>query len=146
MGVFILQSYPVSSPTQGDNEKKWVLSREEEIKLPETRNAVIQKREYLKDLVVVALHSGMRLSEILNLKKNCIDLKERYLLVTDTKKYDNRKVPVNETLKAVLEKRTSDPENIIESVSPIGDIEPATESQARSLARSEYLFHDIEGD
>ncbi|BBO72779.1 hypothetical protein DSCW_01960 [Desulfosarcina widdelii] len=55
--------------------------------------------------MLVALYSGMRQAEIFNLKKADVKIKDRYLLATDTKTHKNRKVPINDTLMAVLKRR-----------------------------------------
>lgn len=86
-----------------DNERMWVLTPEEEGKLLGACARSPQERKYLVDLVLFALHSGMRLREILNLRKGQVDLQARHILVTDTKNREPRKVPVNNTLKAVIE-------------------------------------------
>lgn len=90
-----------------DNERMWVLAPEEEAKLSEECGKSPQRarKRYLKDLVLFALNSGMRQSEIFNLKKAEINLKQRFVLVTDTKNHENRTVPVNDTLKAVIQRR-----------------------------------------
>ena len=99
-----------------DNEVMWALNDVEEEKLLEAcekspqrgakRNRFFAK--YLKDLVEVALNTGMREGEIFNLQKADIFLKERYIRVTDTKNMEPRTVPINDTLEAILEKRLQD--------------------------------------
>ncbi len=99
-----------------DNEKMWALSDDEEIKLLDAcekspqRGAKRDKlfAKYLRDLVTVALHSGMREGEIFNLRKEKVFLRDRYIRVTDTKNGEDRSVPINDTLKAVLENRMQD--------------------------------------
>jgi integrase len=91
-----------------DNEKMWALTGEEEKKLLQCCEACPQRRKYLADLVLFALHSGMRLREILNLRKDQVNVNERIILVTDTKNREPRKAPVNDTLKAVIERQGHD--------------------------------------
>jgi integrase len=43
--------------------------------------------------------------EILSLRKGDIDLQGRFILVKDTKTHESRKVPVDDTLKAVIERQ-----------------------------------------
>ena len=64
--------------------------------------------EYLKDIFTTAFHTGMRLGELVNMKWNWIDLEKgtikvkcNYLFNTKSKK--ERIIPVNETLKKVLQ-------------------------------------------
>lgn len=91
-----------------DNEKMWALSDREEDKLLTQCDLRPQKKKYLKDLVQFALYSGMRQSEIFKLKKANCQLKERYILVTDTKNHENRRVPINKTLEGVIKRRFRD--------------------------------------
>ena len=50
--------------------------------------------EHLKPIVTVALHTGMRLSEILNLKWAQVDLKHGFILIDITKNGERRKSPL----------------------------------------------------
>jgi len=52
-------------------------------------------RGHIKPVVVVALNTGMRLSEILYLKFENIDYNRTVLRVVDTKSGENRMVPMN---------------------------------------------------
>lgn len=90
-----------------NNEKMWMLSPEEEKKLLDECDKRPQRKggKYLKDLVVFALHTGMRQSEIFQLKRENVKLKESHILVTDTKNHENRTVPINDTLENILKKR-----------------------------------------
>lgn len=88
-----------------DNEKMWVLTPEEETALLENCDKRPQKKKYLRDLVSFALNSGMREEEIFNLKKINVHLELNFLLVIDTKTHENRTVPINNTLKRILERR-----------------------------------------
>ncbi len=95
-----------------DNEQRWVLTPEDEKKLLEACGKSPQRggkeKRYLRELVLFALHSGMREQEIFNLTKARVHLKDRFLEVVDTKTGENRKVPVNDTLKEILEKALKD--------------------------------------
>ncbi len=103
--------YLSQSPLKGvelfkeDNERMWVLTSEEEIKLLAECDKRPQRKKYLKDLALFALHSGMRQAEIFGLKKVDVKLKENYLKATDTKTHEDRNVPINDTLKNILERR-----------------------------------------
>jgi len=57
---------------------------------------------YLKPIVQIAIHSGMRRGEILNLQWKDIDFKERRILLEQTKNNERRVIPMNETLYQVL--------------------------------------------
>jgi len=87
-------------------EKMWVLTPEEEDELLAECDKRPQRKKYLKDLVLFALHTGMRQDEIFKLKNTNVNLKENYIKVTDTKTHENRYVPINETLRGILERRS----------------------------------------
>lgn len=105
-----------------DNERMWVLTPEEENKLLEQCAKSPQRsgNNYLEDLVQFALCSGMREAEIFNLGKADVHPEGRYLLVTDTKNHESRTVPINDTLKEILQRRLKD-------------------------TASEYVFHNTKG-
>lgn len=89
-----------------DNEKMWVLTPEEEDRLLDEcqKRAQRKNKKYLKNLVKVALNTGMRQDEIFKLTKSDVKLKLRYIEVTDTKTED-RKVPINDTAYGILKNR-----------------------------------------
>jgi len=94
-----------------DNEVMWVLSPEEETRLLEACENVRQRKgaKYLRDLVEFALYSGMREGEIFGLKRVHVHLEENYVLATDTKTHQDRPVPVNETMREILQRRMEVP-------------------------------------
>jgi integrase len=53
---------------------------------------------YLRLIVVMALHTGMRLGEILGLRWDDIDLEHRLIMITKTKNYERKTIPINEML------------------------------------------------
>jgi len=57
---------------------------------------------HLKPIVITALNTGMRKSEILNLKWKNVDLQNGFILLDKTKNDERREIPINETLRAVL--------------------------------------------
>lgn len=70
---------------------------------PEEARALIgATNEPLKSVVVVALNTGLRRGEILNLKWSDVDLRERNITVRDAKNSENRVVPMNSTVHGVL--------------------------------------------
>jgi integrase len=53
-------------------------------------------------VVVTALHTGMRRSEILRLTWKEVDLKRRVIRLTETKNGEPREIPINETVHSLL--------------------------------------------
>ena len=94
-----------------DNEVMWVLSPEEEVRLLKECGKVRQRKgaKYLRDLVEFALYSGMREGEIFGLRRVNVHLRENYLLATDTKTHQDRPVPINGTMREILQRRMEKP-------------------------------------
>jgi integrase len=53
---------------------------------------------YLRPVVIVALHTGMRLGEILGLRWGDIDLRQRLISITKTKNNERKTLPINDIL------------------------------------------------
>jgi integrase len=53
---------------------------------------------YLRAIVTIAVHTGMRLGEILGLQWNDLDLKNRFISVAKTKNNERKTIPINEVL------------------------------------------------
>jgi site-specific recombinase XerD len=75
-------------------------------------NAIVQntKSKDLQDIFLTGFHTGMRLSEIINLKWSAINLKERTIIVQNnetftTKSKKERAIPINDTLYRVINNR-----------------------------------------
>ncbi len=78
------------------NPTKRFLEREEEIKLLEAANPI------MRSIIIVALHTGMRCSEIKNLKWSDVFLKENYLIALNTKNGKSRKLLITPQMKKEL--------------------------------------------
>src|SRR5437773_8553533 len=57
---------------------------------------------HIRAMVSVALHSGMRLGEILNLRWYDLDFSSGFILVRDSKNGESRHVPMDATLFALF--------------------------------------------
>jgi len=75
-------------------------------------NLIVQntKSGDLKDIFLTGYHSGMRLSEIINIKWSAINLSERTIIVQNSKTFTTkskkeRMIPINDTLATVLNNR-----------------------------------------
>lgn len=92
-----------------DNKIERFLTPEEEKKLLSKCMGVYA---YLKPIIIMALHTGMRRSEVLNLKWENVDLKRCVITLTKTKNGKVRKIPISNTLmqelKQLDKKRLSD--------------------------------------
>ena len=79
-----------------DNTRVHYLEELEAQKLIETC------QEPLKSFVLVALNTGLRRSEILNLKRQDVNFTERFVTVRETKSKKNRHIPMNQQTFDVL--------------------------------------------
>ena len=82
------------------SEQEYVLTSEEEKRLLKAAP------DYLKDIIICALNTGMRKSEVLHLRWDQVDIK-RSIIILDalsTKTKKKRKIPINRFLKKTLSK------------------------------------------
>ena len=88
----------VSGLLPEENTKERILTIQEEAKLLSCSN------EYLRPILLTALHTGMRKSEILTLKWNNIDLENKVITInqTNTKSKKTRRIPINSDLRKLL--------------------------------------------
>ena len=121
-----------------------VLSEEEEEKLLNSCSG------FLKKLIIVALNTGMRKSEILNLKWEEVDLNERLIILTNTKNRRIREIPINddvfEVFREELKHRRSSPYVFVSRANkPIDSmvLQRAFKRVARRVGISELRFHDL---
>jgi integrase len=92
-------------PFREENKKERYLTPEEEALL---LNACTGKLKYLRPFVIIALQTGMRAGEILNLTWNCVDFKNGYIVLLDTKNGKKRYIGLNLVLRKELEEISKD--------------------------------------
>jgi integrase len=63
--------------------------------------------DYLADIIVVAIETGMRCGEILSMRWEDVDFISRRVLLRDTKNGDSRQVPLSSRVKIILEQLSS---------------------------------------
>ncbi len=107
--VAIEEGYLEENPAQKvklysekDTQKERILTEAEEERLMENCS------DYLKSIITVALNTGMRRAEILNLQWNQIDFKARRIKVERTKSGRVRFIPMNEVLFNELSRQRSE--------------------------------------
>lgn len=107
----------------------------------EEQRLLVECSERLKPVVVLALHTGMRKSELLNLKWKNIDFTKKMILVEHTKSGKARRIPMNETAEAellILKSR-----NGTERVFPFASIRSAWEGARTRAGLVGLRFHDL---
>jgi integrase len=81
---------------KGESKRLRYLSDEEAERL------ISNCEPYLKPIVITALNTGMRKSEIFNLTWDRVDINNRIILLDKTKNGERREIPVNNTLYETL--------------------------------------------
>lgn len=82
-----------------NNRRERYLSREEEEKL---MTMLVGRRAYLRPIVILALNTGMRRCEILNLEWWQVDFSSNRLIVTKTKSGKPRHIPMNQIVQETM--------------------------------------------
>jgi len=90
----------VSMERENNQRGRW-LSVEEEARL------LHGCAPWLQELVTVALHTGMRMGEILALTWRGVDVSRRTVMVVRSKNGERRTIPVNDTVLSVLRQKST---------------------------------------
>ena len=103
---------------------------------------------HLRPIVITALNTGMRKSEILNLKWDNVDLKHGFILLDRTKNGERREIPINDTLRRTLQgitRRLDIPYVFYDSVSgkPYQDVKHSFHTALRRAGIRDFRFHDM---
>ena len=88
----------VSMEQENNRRERWLTDTEEE-RLMEACS------DWLRELVVFALNTGMRISEILSLEWRRVDLFRKMVTLLDVKNKTPRSIPINETIFEMLKKK-----------------------------------------
>ena len=126
--------------SEKDTQKERILTEEEEIRLLEAASG------HLRLILVVALNTGMRRGEILNLTWNRIDLEKRLIQVVNTKSGRNRVIPINDVLFEVLSGMGKRSEYIFhnpETGRPYKTVRRSFETACRRAKIEGLRFHDL---
>lgn len=117
---------------------KW-LTTEEEKKLLNTAT----NPKWLRNLLVVALHTGMRRGEILNLIWQNVDFKRRVIRIIKTKNGEKRTIPMSSTVFNVLKNITV--RDISGRVFPISgsSVRHAFDKTVAKTCIEDFCFHDL---
>jgi integrase len=102
----------------------------------------------LRPIIVMALNTGMRKGEIMNLLWSDVDLKNRLILVRNSKNNESRHVPINDTLYSELNKlregyRSDKPVFTWKNGKPIKSIHNAFYRTMERARISNFRFHDL---
>lgn len=157
----ILSKNPISkvSKLREDNHKIRYLTLEEEKRLfaeiereydvldkYTRKRKTVQPYLYLKPIVTVALHTGMRKGEILNLKWSNIDFTQGFIELLETKSGKSRKIPLSKVLKEMLSKMNKDNEYVFvnsQTQGPYTTIQKSFSTVVKKANIKDFRFHDL---
>ncbi len=132
-------------PLRGENKRLRFLSQDE-------IQALLNSCEpHLYPIVFTALNTGMRKSEILNLKWQQIDLKHGFILLEKTKNGERREIPMNEPLKQMFRElftdRKLDTEYVFANPKTgrpyTKDLKRSFHTACRKAGIRDFKFHDL---
>ncbi|MCX6353977.1 MAG: site-specific integrase [Candidatus Aureabacteria bacterium] len=100
--------------------------------------------DYLKGIVTIALNTGMRLGEILNLTWGQVDLGQGYITVIKTKSGKQRKIPINRAAYDVLKNQHRDSIFVFnQDGKPFGSVKKGFKAALRRSGIGYCRFHDL---
>ncbi|MFW6160744.1 MAG: tyrosine-type recombinase/integrase [Acidobacteriota bacterium] len=104
-------------------------------------------RSYLKPIVLIALNTGLRKKEILQLKWKDIYFEKKKITVSITKTNEIRIVPMNETVYRELKEmsRNVDSEYLFcnKKGEPFGNVRKSFDRALNSAGINDFRFHDL---
>jgi integrase len=106
----------------------------------------LAESEWVSHIVLFALHTGMRRGEIFNLRWFDVDLTRETVHVRQSKNGKARAVPMNETVKGLLQRLPKTSEYIFPSPKTGGrvmDVGRQFEPAVRKAGISNFRFHDL---
>jgi len=103
--------------------------------------------EHTKQIVVMALNTGMRRGEMLNLKWSDINLKTRMIIIRKSKNNEMRMIPINNTLYSTLIEIGPQLDNDYvfadDSGKPFVTIKTGFKAALRRAGIKDFRFHDL---
>jgi len=104
-------------------------------------------RRHLKPIVLLALNTGMRRGEILNLKWQDIDFRRGIIYLLRTKNNERREIPMNETVKTALIKVRKHPDSPYvfcgKDGKPFYDVRTSFFTALKKSGIINFRFHDL---
>lgn len=123
------------------NFKIRFLTKDEEDKL---YKALLKSPKYLSDIVTMALQTGMRKGEILNLKWDNIDFEFGFIEILESKSGKSRKIPISDKLLSVLNSIPKTSEYVFTlNGNKIGDIKKCWNTALKNAGITNFRFHDL---
>lgn len=135
---------PVSMERENNTRDRWLTCEEE-------RRLLAASAPWLQEIIVFAIHTGMRCGEILNLTWAGVDLNRRTATVFKSKNGERRTIPLSHTLVQALQNKASsrrmDSELVFTSAARTPLDAPNLRRSFRLALKhgqvSDFRFHDL---
>jgi len=145
LNLAVRWGYLSSSPVENvkkykvNNARNRVLEEEEQVRL------IRECSPELKKVIIIAIHTGMRKGEILNLRWDDVDLFGKRIRVIDSKNNEQRVIPINAVLYAMLNE--IEPKLGLVFCSRYGDPYKSVDTGFRAALKragiTNFRFHDL---
>ena len=136
-----------ANPAKGVKRLKEPPGRLRYLKTEEVEALLRACSDNIRPIVVIALNTGMRKSEILNLKWSDVDLKNLKITVINAKNNESRMIPINQTLyQELLElSQKANGEYVFSNRDgrPFKDIKKGFSSALKRAGIKDFRFHDL---
>ena len=101
--------------------------------------------DHLKPIVTVALHTGMRKGELLNLRWDQLNFEQGIITLEDTKNHERRDIPMNETVKGALGSVEKKGESVFcnEDGQTFANVRRSFDTAVRKSGITDFRFHDL---
>jgi len=102
---------------------------------------------HLKPIVITALNTGMRKSEILGLRWEQVDLRHGFILLNTSKNGERREIPINTTVEDVLNEIPHSVESVHvytdRNGAPYKEVKKSFHTALRKAGIHDFRFHDL---
>jgi len=137
-----------SNPVKKVEFFKKVNHRDKAFNAEQQARLLSQCQGLLHDVVLVAMRTGMRLGEVLSLKKADIDFKENFIYLLETKNGKPRAVPMMDQVKEVLVrlaigKTDADRIFVNRNGQPLKSVRTVFEAAMARAGLKDFRFHDL---
>ncbi len=101
--------------------------------------------DHLKPIVIVAIFTGMRKSEILNLKWEDVDFKQKIIYVANTKNGNIKEIPIASSVYKILRQLPSRSQFVFskEDGNRYIDIKTSFNNAVKRAKINDFVFHDL---
>lgn len=102
--------------------------------------------DHLKPIIIIALNTGMRRSEIFNLRWNDIDFDKHFIFIKETKSGIARRVPMNSLVVNALKRIKRESEFLFynpKTKNSIKDVKRSFKTACRKVGITDLRFHDL---